>query len=304
MIETSQLQTLVAVAETKSFSKAADDLGVTQSAISQSVKNLESKLEIRIFERAGKKVALTLEGKKLYDLAIKTLARIEKTIEEIKHNKNEMSGRVRFGTLNGIGKSWLAPEIISIAKEYPDLTLEVSLGFQESLVKAFEEHRLDFLVAPEFSAPSSCERVFLGEERATLVFPKGSDYQVSDKSTLKEIMSMPTILFSDDDPLYHLWCRSCFGEAPAKVSGRYIANSHGNMLQAVHQGLGIAVVPTHVFKRSHYRDLVNSLPERFDVVSGRFYLYYHQESFDLLRIRTIFERLTDPLRSFGSIIST
>ena len=49
MIETSQLQTLVAVSKAKSFSKAAEDLNVTQSAISQSIKNLESKLEIKIF---------------------------------------------------------------------------------------------------------------------------------------------------------------------------------------------------------------------------------------------------------------
>ena len=50
MIETSQLQTLVAVAKAKSFSKAADDLNVTQSAISQSVKNLEKKIDIKLFK--------------------------------------------------------------------------------------------------------------------------------------------------------------------------------------------------------------------------------------------------------------
>lgn len=69
MIETSQLQTLVAVTKAKSFSKAAEDLHVTQSAISQSIKNLERKIDVKLFKRSGKKVVLTQEGEKLYGLA-------------------------------------------------------------------------------------------------------------------------------------------------------------------------------------------------------------------------------------------
>ena len=76
MIETSQLQTLVAVTKAKSFSKAAEDLHVTQSAISQSIKNLEKKLEVKLFKRSGKKVVLTTEGEKLYTLANGFIAKL------------------------------------------------------------------------------------------------------------------------------------------------------------------------------------------------------------------------------------
>ncbi|MBY0412733.1 MAG: LysR family transcriptional regulator, partial [Bdellovibrionales bacterium] len=112
MIETSQLQTLVAVTKAKSFSKAAEFLGVTQSAISQSIKNLESKLEIKIFKRSGKAVVLTTEGEKLYKLGIDFLETMDKTMEEIRGDKNEMQGKVRIGTLTGIGKTWLAKEVV------------------------------------------------------------------------------------------------------------------------------------------------------------------------------------------------
>ncbi len=109
MIETSQLQTLVAVARAKSFSKAAEDLNVTQSAISQSIKNLENKIEVKLFKRSGKKVVLTPEGEKLFSLAAAFLTNLDDTLEEIQHDKDEMSGKVRIGTLIGVGKSWLAP---------------------------------------------------------------------------------------------------------------------------------------------------------------------------------------------------
>ena len=154
IIETSQLQTLVAVARAKSFSKAADKLNVTQSAISQSVKNLERKIQVKLFRRAGKIVILTEEGEKLFNLASDFLLQIEDTLEEIQNDKDEMSGRIRIGTLTGIGKSWLAPELLELSRKYPDLTTAITMGFQEDLVRDFKNYRLDILLLPEESLPS------------------------------------------------------------------------------------------------------------------------------------------------------
>ena len=127
MIETSQLQTLVAVARARSFSKAAEDLSVTQSAISQSVKNLESKIGVKLFKRSGKKVVLTQEGEKLYAIAASFLGHLGDTLIEIQHDKDSMSGKVRIGTLIGVGKSWLAPELLNFSKDYPELSISISL---------------------------------------------------------------------------------------------------------------------------------------------------------------------------------
>ncbi|MBC7430076.1 MAG: LysR family transcriptional regulator, partial [Bacteriovorax sp.] len=153
MIETSQLQTLVAVTRAKSFSKAAEVLGVTQSAISQSIKNLESKLEIKIFKRSGKTVVLTTEGEKLYALGTQFLQTMEETLVEIQGDKNQMQGKVRIGTLTGIGKTWLAKEVVWHAKENPDLQLSVRMGHQEDLLLDFDNNKLDILIMPEDDLP-------------------------------------------------------------------------------------------------------------------------------------------------------
>ena len=96
MIETSQLQTLVAVTHAKSFSKAAENIGVTQSAISQSIKNLESKLEIKIFKRSGKNVVLTPEGERLYQFGARFIAEMKDTLDDLQSDKNTMRGKVRI----------------------------------------------------------------------------------------------------------------------------------------------------------------------------------------------------------------
>ena len=301
MIETSQLQTLVAVSKAKSFSKAAEDLHVTQSAISQSIKNLEKKIEVKLFKRSGKRVVLTSEGEKLYQLAQSFLSQMEETLEEIQHDKNSMSGSVRIGTLTGIGKSWLAPEMLAYADEHPELTISVNLGFQEDLVRDFENYRLDFLVLPEETLPSLGEKKLIGEEKSILVFPDNKEFPLDEDLTLEELSSYPTVLFQEEgDGLYLKWCRERFGGTPKKINKKYVINSHGNMLQAVQKGLGVAVVPKHVLKRSYYKDKVNTLGD-VEVSNGKFYVVYHKDAEDLTRIKSTLERLTSSINPFIQI---
>lgn len=285
MIETSQLQTLVAVAKASSFSKAADELSVTQSAISQSIKNLENKLEIKLFKRSGKKVVLTNEGEKLFALASDFLLQMDDTLEEIKHDKQSMSGKVRIGTLAGVGKSWLAPELLEWANRHKGLSIAVTLGFQEDLLREFRNYRLDFLILPEESLPTIGEKVFLSEERSTLVFAKNNEFKIDREISLDRLCHVPTVLFEAEDPLFFKWCREKFNGIPKRLNTRYIINSHGNMLQAVIKGLGVAVVPTHVLGRSVYREEVATLGPDFEVSNGKFYIVYHKGSEELLRIK-------------------
>lgn len=298
MLETSQLQTLVAVARAESFSRAAEDLNVTQSAISQSVKNLETKIGVKAFKRTGKKVVLTQEGEKLYELATNFLNEMDETLVQIKDNKDEMKGKIRIGTLTGVGKSWLANELLTFAENEKDLSIHISLGFQEDLIKSFEENKIDFLVLPEGALPKAGEKLLLSEEAVTLVYPKGNPFNITEQTSLDELTKMPTVLFEQGDRLYYNWCVAKYGKKPKKVNVRYSINSHGNMLQAVKSGLGIAVVPNHVLKRWYYSDEIETLGKAFEVSNDRFYIVYHKESTELVRIRKTIEMLTKEANPF------
>jgi DNA-binding transcriptional LysR family regulator len=292
MIETSQLQTLVAVTRAKSFSKAAELLGVTQSAISQSIKNLESKLDIKIFKRSGKTIVLTSEGEKLYNLGTQFLLKMDETLLELQGDRDEMQGKVRIGTLTGIGKTWLAKEVVWHAKENPELQLSVRMGHQEDLLADFDANKLDILIMPEDDAPLHGEKEFFLEEKSTLVFPKEMKELFDDnKLTLEMIETIPTILFEQDDILFLKWCRSKFKALPKKLNVRFTVNSHGHMLQAVNEGLGIAVVPNHVLNRSYFKDKILTLGNEFEVPSGKLFIIYHKESENLVRIKNTIDRL-------------
>ena len=75
------------------------------------------------------------------------------------------------------------------------------------------------------------------------------------------------------------------------MNTRFIVNSYGHMLQAVHEGLGVAVVPNHVLNRSYFKDKVAAFGGEFEVPSGKLYIVYHKESENLLRVKKTIKHL-------------
>ena len=140
--------------------------------------------------------------------------------------------------------------------------------------------------------------MILGEESVTLVYPKGNPFGIHKEMTLEELSNLPTILFEKEDHLYHSWCRRKFNKVPKKVNVKYVVNSHGNMLHAVQEGIGIAVVPNHVLHRSFYHDKIDTLGKEFEVENGKFFVVYHKDSTELIRIKSTLERLTQEKNPF------
>lgn len=291
MLESSQFQILIAIDKAQNLSRAGESLGITQSAVSQQLKNLESKLGIRLVERQGKKVMLTGSGLKLVKLGKVYLKRIDDLVSEIQQEKNQMRGSVSIGTLNGVGKSWVSHRMIEFSSHFPQLSVKIVMDFPDMLLKSFENREIDYLILPENFKPAHADYKHLHTEKSTLIFPKGGQYQVSADMDLKQLTSLPLIFFEDRDPLFYSWCREKFGTLPRAVQPRLVVNSFGQIMQVVHDGLGIAVVPTHVFKRSYFKNKVNTLGKEFDIQSNEFYFIYHSEDDQTLKTQTLHDFL-------------
>ena len=89
--------------------------------------------------------------------------------------------------------------------------------------------------------------------------------------------------------MFYSWCREKYGSVPRNVKPRIVTNSFGQILQAVNENLGIAVVPTHVFRRSFFKDKVKTLGKEFDIISGEFLFIFHSEDAESLKINTVYD---------------
>lgn len=291
MIETSMLQVLIALSHNENISKAAEELNVTQSAVSQALKNLEGRVGFPIVTRQGKSVTLTENGQRLAKVAKQYFKRIEETIEQIHLENNEIKGKLHVGSLYGLGKTWLSNRMLGFLNDYPDLEVRLSMDFPETIIKKFEQHEIDCIIVPQHLVPAFAEKRDLHDEYTTLVFPK--KFPINANTELKELLNYPVIFYDNNDPNFYRWCREKFGTVPRNVRPRLVVNSFGQMLQAVNEGVGIAVVPTHVLKRSYLKGNIASVGSEFEVLNNKISFAFHADEAQNYKIKQLYKFLLD-----------
>jgi DNA-binding transcriptional LysR family regulator len=113
------------LAETESFTKAAQINGVTQSAVSQQISSLERTFKSLLIERSKKKFRLTREGQMLYDFSKQIIQTYESLHSKLQELKDIISGTIRVATIYSIGLHDLPPYIKKFLKNYPTVNVHV-----------------------------------------------------------------------------------------------------------------------------------------------------------------------------------
>jgi len=128
----------VRVVERRSFSAAAQDLGLTPSAVSKLVTRLEERLRVRLLHRTTRRLSLTSEGEHYFVRARKILADIADAEAEIARSQAEPSGRLRINTSIAFATYQLAPSLPEFIARYPNIAVELSVT--DRVVDLVEDH--------------------------------------------------------------------------------------------------------------------------------------------------------------------
>lgn len=225
----------VKVAETGSFSKAAQELGVSKSHVSKSIGRLEDELGIALFVRSTRKVQLTNLGDRYLETCRQSLKNLDNAKKEILDLSETPRGTLRV-TLAGIfGEEYIAPVVIEMAKKYPDLKVE--LDFSSRVVDLIAE-KFDVAIRIGHLTNSS----LMAQKIASRV-----EYVVCSKGYLAQA----PVLRDPTDLRLH----NCIGERSAwsfkkrgksfqvSVSGNFKSNNPRVLQKAALAGLGIARLP-------------------------------------------------------------
>ncbi len=130
----------VTVAREGSFTRAASLLGVTQSALSQSVSGLETRLQIRLLRRTTRSVSPTAAGERLLNAIGNRFDEIEAELDELTELRDKPAGTVRITCGDYVLHSVLLPKLTPLMREYPDIKLEfdVNYGFRDIVADRFD----------------------------------------------------------------------------------------------------------------------------------------------------------------------
>ena len=144
-MELRQLTTFVRVAQFQSFSKAAASLGYSQSAVTVQIRLLEEELQVRLFDRMGKRVSLTGKGRVFLDSALNIMQDINKAKLSLAGTDEVLRGQLHIGTLESLCYAKLPGIMRKFRIEHPQVCVQITTGTPEELIAQMERGELDII---------------------------------------------------------------------------------------------------------------------------------------------------------------
>src|SRR5437763_7440907 len=214
-MDTKQLAAFCAVVERHSFSQAADQLGVTQPAVSLQIRSLEQRLGQQLLDRSGRRVEPTEAGLRLYRGAQRLLALEQQVLTELgEEAEGELKGRLEIGASTGPGGSVLPVLLGEFQQLHPEVHIVLMVSDTHTVVDQVARRELELGVVGATGRQRGLSFEPFYRDEVVLAVPAG--HKRAGKSlTLEELKSEPLVLMQEgagirqmiDDELRHLGVR-------------------------------------------------------------------------------------------------
>lgn len=138
--EFAELKAFVAIVDRSSFAKAADHLGLSRSALSQTIRQLEARLGVRLLNRTTRSVSPTEPGRRLHERMAPMLREMDAAVAEAVDTRTRTSGTLRINTLSMAAKRLIAPRLGRFARAHPDVVLDIVIddGLSDIAAEGFD----------------------------------------------------------------------------------------------------------------------------------------------------------------------
>jgi DNA-binding transcriptional LysR family regulator len=196
-MDTRQLAAFCAVVERKSFSQAAERLGVTQPAVSLQIRSLEDRLGQQLLDRSGRRVEPTEAGRRLYRSAQRLLAQERQLLEDIAGEaEGPLRGQLAMGASTGPGGTVVPVLLCEFAEANPDVTVELSISDTQTIVDRVARRELELGVVGATPRNRSVAYEPLFRDEVVLVCPP--QHRFAGKTvTLDDLREVPLIVMQE-----------------------------------------------------------------------------------------------------------
>jgi DNA-binding transcriptional LysR family regulator len=195
-MDTRQLQAFCAVVERRSFSQAAERLGVTQPAVSLQVQALEKRLGTQLLDRSGRRVEPTEAGLRLYRGAQRLLALEEEMLNDVADSDAVLSGTFRIGASTGPGGVVLPRLLCEFAAGHPDLHIALDVSDTQRIVDRVADRELELGVVGAAPRHRGVEYDTFFRDELVLACPVGHRF-AGRRVSLEELRSETLIMMQE-----------------------------------------------------------------------------------------------------------
>jgi len=233
-LNSAQLEAFYAVAKFLNFTRAAEALHVTQSALSQRIAKLEEDLETTLFIRDRTFVRLTEAGQQVLRFCQLNENAESELLIRLKSSQSDFAGALRIGGFSSINRSLVIPAMKKLISKNLRLSIKLMTREMQDLEDLLKRTEVDYIITDKKSSSSDIESVFLGYEENVLVrsskFPENDIFLDHDENdpTTKNYFSKHKVSFK-----------------PSNM--RYLDDVYG-LIDGVKNGYGKAVLPLHLIE--------------------------------------------------------
>ena len=231
-MEIQQLRYFTVAARYQHITKAAEEIHIAQPALTQIIKRLESELGAPLFERNGRNIILTPEGKILQEKALQILKTIDELPIVLQQKKTERSKTLKIKV--SAATIWLMPAIIAYKKTHPDVNLD--------FIRNDDMRDCDFLITTSTDTGGQAEERFIVDEEILLAVSKDRAKNMPPKVRLSDLKGDVFLITDKSKPFFRICEEYCLksGFAPNVI---FECDSQTVIFDLVSADLGVAFCP-------------------------------------------------------------
>ena len=234
-----QLQVFYTVSQTLSITKAAEELHLSQPAVSIQIKNLQDQFEVPLMEVVGRKIFITEFGLEIAEVAKRILAEIDSVHSKVAAYKGHLTGKLSV-TVVSTGKYVMPYFLSDFMKQHPQVELILDVTNRARVLKSLEKNEVDFALVSLSPANLKLEHISLMDNALFLVGSR--DATVEERSGKKLLNKVPLIFREQGSGTRQIMERF-IKKYNLKVNKRLELTSNEAVKQAVIAGLGYSIMP-------------------------------------------------------------
>lgn len=267
-----ELQVFAAVARGASFTAAAAELHVSQSALSRTVAGLESRLRVRLLDRTTRAVALTAEGSALLAAAHRVLDAHRGAMADLERQLAGDRGTVTCATLPSVAAVLLPRVVTAFHRRHPDIDVRILDGMASAVGQRVATGDADLAITVASQVPAAARRRPFIQDRFFAALPPGHRLAERDQVSWAQLTELPFIALGTDSSVRQL-TDAAFQLADTQVSNVVQAGNVSTVGGLVAAGLGASALPGLVraltgFAELAHRPLVGPvIQRRLDLVT-------------------------------------
>ncbi len=231
------------IAKYESYKKASSVLHISQPALSNQIKKLESQIQLQLFDKVGNKICLNENGIMLREYTQKLFDLIDELEAAISNTHNLIGGNLNIGGSNTPG-TYLLPEMMgSFKKHYPNTQFNLHIGNTSEIAHLINNHTLDFAINGgncDYSNNIYVETLFI--DQLVLIASPSNSYCNRKEVTIEDLCQMNFIVHETDSQLYSYYAKFIEENDIPENIAMYMGNIDA-IKRAVSSDLGISLIP-------------------------------------------------------------